>query len=70
MSVEGEKQNKLVQLSSNHFLTASNKLQGVNLQLRAKTKVNVKPELKMKIVRNTCEKELDEEMKSVTEKFT
>ena len=36
---------------------------GENLSLRAKTKANLRPELKMKVVWNTCEKELGGEMK-------
>ena len=50
MSVKGEKNNKLAKLSSNHFLTANNKLQGKILWLRAKTKANLKPELKKEVV--------------------
>ena len=38
-----------------------------NLWLRAKTEANLKPKLKMKVVRNTCDKELGGEMKSVNE---
>ena len=30
----------------------------INLRLRAKTKVNLKPELKLKVFWNTCDKEL------------
>ena len=40
-----------------------------NLWLRAKTKASLKPELKMKEVRNTCDKELGGEMKSVNENY-
>ena len=36
---------------------------GGNLWLRAKTKANLKPELKMKVVWNTCDKELGGEIK-------
>ena len=36
---------------------------GGNLWLRAKTKANLKPELKMKVAWNTCDKELGGEMK-------
>ena len=35
-----------------------------NLTHRAKTKANLKPELKMKAVLNTCDKELGIEVKS------
>ena len=42
---------------------------GENLWLRAKTKANLKPELKMKVVRNTCDKELGGEMKSAYENY-
>ena len=35
---------------------------GENLWLTAKTKVNLKPELKMKAVWNTCDKELGGEI--------
>ena len=38
-----------------------------NLRLRAKTKAKLKPELKMKAVWNTCDKELGVEMKSAYE---
>ena len=37
---------------------------GQNLWLRAGTKENLKPELKMKIVWNTCDKKLGAKMKS------
>ena len=37
--------------------------------LTAKTKANLKPELKMKVVRNTCDKELGSEMKFVNENY-
>ena len=37
---------------------------GGNLWLRAKTKVNLKLELTMKVVWNTCDKELGAEMNS------
>ena len=37
---------------------------GKNLWMRAKTKANVKPELKMKVFCNTCHKDLDAEIKS------
>ena len=40
-----------------------------NLWLRAKTEANSKPELKMKVVRNTWDKELDGEMKSANENY-
>ena len=42
---------------------------GENLWLRAKTKANLKPELKIKVVRNTCDKELGGEMKSYENYF-
>ena len=42
---------------------------GENLWLRAKTEANVKPELKMKVVCNTCYKELGGKMKPVNVKF-
>ena len=37
--------------------------------LRAETKANLKPGLKMKVVSNTCYKELSVEMKSVNENY-
>ena len=37
---------------------------GQNLWLRAGTKENLKPELKMKVVWNTCDKKLGGKMKS------
>ena len=40
-----------------------------NLWLRAKTKANLKPELKMKVVGNTCDKELGGKMKSACEHY-
>ena len=40
-----------------------------NLWLRAKGKANLKPELKMKVVSNTCDKELDGEMKPAYQNF-
>ena len=40
---------------------------GENLWLRAKTKASLKPELKVKVVWNTCDKELGSEMDSVNE---
>ena len=49
MSVKGEKWNKLVKLSNNHFLRQTINYGG-DMWLRAKTKVILKPELKMKIV--------------------
>ena len=48
--VMGENYSKQAKVSSNHFLTANNKLWEKNLWLRAKTKGNLKPELKMKVV--------------------
>ena len=42
---------------------------GGNLWLRAKAKANLKPELKMKVVLNTCDKELGGEMKSAYENY-
>ena len=42
---------------------------GKNQWLRAKTKANLKPELKMKVVWNTCDKELGGEMKSAYDKY-
>ena len=50
MSAKGKKYKKLAKISSNHFLTANNKLQGKSLWLWAKTKANLKPEVKMKII--------------------
>ena len=41
-----------------------------NLWLRAKTKANLKPELKMKVVWNSCDKELGDEMKSACENYS
>ena len=43
---------------------------GKNLWLRAKTKANLKPELKMKVVWNTCDKELGGEIKSACETYS
>ena len=40
-----------------------------NLRLRAETKGSLKPELKMKVVRNTCDKEIGGEMKSFNEHY-
>ena len=40
-----------------------------NLRLRAETKGSLKPELKMKVVRNTCDKEIGREMKSFNENY-
>ena len=37
---------------------------GENLKLRAKTKANLKPELKIKVVWNTCDNELGGKIKS------
>ena len=45
--VMGENYSKQAKVSSNHFLTTN---MGKNLWLRAKTKGNLKPELKMKVV--------------------
>ena len=42
---------------------------GNKLWLRAKTKANLKPELKMKVVWNTCDKERGEEIKSAYENY-
>ena len=53
-------------LSSNHFLTANKILRG---KLRAKTEANSNPESKMKVVWNTCEKQLGGEMKSFYQKY-
>ena len=41
-----------------------------NLWLKAKTKVNLKPELKMKVAWNTCDKELGGEIKSAYENYS
>ena len=41
-----------------------------NLWLRAKTKANLKPELKMKVVWNSCDKELGDEMESACENYS
>ena len=49
MPVKGENQDKLAKLYSNHFLTGNNKSLEKNLWLRAKTKANLTPELKMKV---------------------
>ena len=43
---------------------------GENLWLKAKTKANLKPELKIKVVWSTCEKELGGEMKSAYENYS
>ena len=37
--------------------------------LRAKTKASLKPELKMKVVWNICDKELGGEMKYINENY-
>ena len=42
---------------------------GKNPRLRAKTNVSSKPELNIKVVRNTCYKELGSEIKSDNEKY-
>ena len=42
---------------------------GKNPWLRAKTNVSSKPELKIKVFRNTCYKELGSEIKSDNEKY-
>ena len=39
------------------------------MRLRAKTKANLKPELKMKVFSNTCDKELGGEMKSAHKNY-
>ena len=61
-----KKKATVAKLSSKHFITANNELWGVNLWFRAKTKAYLKPELKMKIVWNTCHKDLSSVMKSVS----
>ena len=61
-----KKKATVAKLSSKHFITANNELWGVNLWFRAKTKAYLKPELKMKVVWNTCHKDLSSEMKSVS----
>ena len=43
---------------------------GKNLWLRAKTKANLKPELKIKFVWSTCDKELGGKMKSAYENYS
>ena len=43
---------------------------GENLSLRAKTKANLKPKLKIKVVWNTCDKKLGGEMKSACENYS
>ena len=43
---------------------------GEKLWLKAKTDANLKPELKMKVVWNTCDKELSGEMKSAYENYS
>ena len=43
---------------------------GENLWLSANTKANLKPELKVIVVWNTCDKELDGEMKSAYETYS
>ena len=43
---------------------------GKNLWLRAKTKANLKPELKMKVIWNTCDKDLGGEIKSAYENYS
>ena len=43
---------------------------GKNLSLRAKTKANLKPKLKIKVVWNTCDKKLGCEMKSACENYS
>ena len=62
MSVKGENLNKLVKLTSNHFLTASNKLWVKNLWLRVKPKASLKPGSKMKLVWNTSDRSSHPEM--------
>ena len=51
------------------FSLQKNELWGKNLWLRAKTKANLKPGSKMKVIWNTCEKEHGGEMKSVNENY-
>ena len=41
----------------------------VGKSVTAKTKANLKPELKMKVAWNTCDKELGGEMKSAYENY-
>ena len=43
---------------------------GKNLWLRAKTKANLKLELKMNVVWNTCDNKLCSEMKSAYEDYS
>ena len=43
---------------------------GKNLWMRAKTKANVKLELKMKVFWNTCDKDVDGEIKSAYENYS
>ena len=43
---------------------------GKNLWLRAKIKANLKPELKMEFIWNTCDKELGGEMKFAYETYS
>ena len=42
---------------------------GKNLWLRAKAKANIKPEVKVKVVWDTCDEELRGEMKSANENY-
>ena len=43
---------------------------GENLWLRAKTKANLKAELKIKVIWSTCDKERGGEMKSAYENYS
>ena len=43
---------------------------GKKLWLRAKNKANLKPELKMRVAWNTCDKEFGDEMKSAYKKYS
>ena len=50
MSVKGENQNKRAKLFSNYYYTANTKLWDGDLWLRAKSKANLKPKLRVKVV--------------------
>ena len=65
MSIKGENYNNyMVNLSSKHLLNCKQQicLRGNILWLRAKTTASLKAGLKLKVVWNTCDKELGGEM--------
>ena len=67
MPVKGENYNKVAKLSNHSSLQTKNYWE--NLWLRAKIEANLKLELKMKFVQNTCDKELGGKMKFVNDNY-